>query len=286
MSTHWASAWNTEFLPVINQRRMMIACAFDGVIAPVSESIADIELFERTKILLRKLSLSEDVTLVFTSSRELPDLKSRLGMRGVSYCGNNGMQIETPDLQWESAEARTHRRTLCAAMEEIRPALAGIPGIRMEDRQFSLSIGCKFVTPEDHSALESALAAAGDRFPQLRISQGRDHWEIRPNLPINSGAAIRFLMERSTLEPHNVIILGTEDTDTSAFEIFKESVTIQIDDSMNSHAHFRVNDTKDAAEFLFCLYVARKGHRKLSTPAPGRKPLAERETWDSTRFSI
>lgn len=256
----------------------MIACAFDGVIAPASESIADGELFERTKILLRKLSLSEDVTLVFASSRELPDLKSRLGIRGVSYCGNNGMQIETPDLQWESAEARTYRRTLCAAMEELRPPLAAIAGIRMEDRQFSLSIGCKFLSNSDRLEVEKIVSNVSDRHHQLRLSKGEESWEFRPNLPINNGAAIRFLMERAALEPHNVIVLGAEDTDRSAFEIFKESVTIQIDDVMHSHAHFRVNDASDAAEFLFCLYVARKGNRGFSAAFPSKKSSAGYES--------
>lgn len=277
-STHWATAWNTEFLPVINQKRLMIACGFDGVIAPASESIVDAELFERTKILLRKLSLFEDVTLVFASSRELPDLKSRLGIRGVSYCGNNGMQIETPDLQWESAEARTYRRTLCAAMEELRPPLATIAGIRMEDRQFSLSIGCKFISDSDRLAVRKIVTDVAAIHPELRLTKGRESWELRPNLPINNGAAVRFLMERAALEPHNVIILGAEDTDSSAFEIFEESVTIQIDDVMNSRAQFRVNDTADATEFLFCLYVARKGTRKFPTAIPSRKSSPPCET--------
>jgi len=284
-STHWATAWNTDFLPVINQKRLLIACGFDGVIAPESESSSAIELFERTKILLRKLSLFEDVMLVFASSRELPDLKSRLGIRGVSYCGNNGMQIETADLHWESAEGRTYRRSLCATMEELRPHLAAIGGIRMEDRQFSLSIGCKFVASDDSLTVENIVSSVATRHPELLLMKGRESWEFRPNLPINNGAAIRFLMERAALEPHNVIVLGAEDTDRSAFEIFKESVTIQIDDIANSHAPFRVNDASDAAEFLFCLYVARKGNRRFSTAIPRKKSPSPYETAGMIRQS-
>lgn len=284
MSTHWATVWNAEFLPVIDQDRLLIACGFDGVIAPASQSIADAETFERTKILLRKISLFEGVTLAFASGRELPDLKSRLGMRGVSYCANNGMQIETPDLQWESAEARAYRRPLCTAMEELRQALAGVGRVRIDDRQFSLSVRCRDVPDEDEKKMEAIVETVANRHPLLRMIRGRDGWSLLPNLPINNGAALRFLLERSALEPHNLLILGAEDTDCSAFEVFSESLTIQINDAMNPRARFRANDASDVAELLFCLYVAMRGRRKPFSAESARRSRSGRDSTGRPRL--
>lgn len=259
MTNHWSSAWDEHIVPMAERQRLLLACDFDGTIASIASTPQEAVLPENTRILLRKLSSCDGLTLAFVSGRELSDLKAKVNLEGVAYCGNHGMQIETPDLYWENFEALSCRPELSAAIDQLRHQSAHMEGVLVEDKQFTASVHWRLASPRDREQLADLVRDVAESYPDLRLTYGKAVWEIRPSVASNKGTALAHLLKRADLAPRDAVFLGDDHTDESAFRALSDGFTIRVGDDSPTDARFRAEDVADAAGLLFCLFVARNG---------------------------
>src|SRR5688572_9669020 len=105
----WTDHWDSILSDFIARPRLLIACDFDGTLAPIVDQPEEATLPSQVRRLLGKLQALPGVTVAVISGRAVCDLRTRVGIDGVLYAGNHGLEIDAPGILWSSAEARDHR---------------------------------------------------------------------------------------------------------------------------------------------------------------------------------
>src|SRR6516165_5006759 len=94
-----------EVLPEIAARinssgSILLGLDFDGTLTPLRERYDEVVLAEQVRALLSRLSLDRRVTVMILSGRSLPDVAGRVGLSGLIYAGNHGLEIEGPGVSF------------------------------------------------------------------------------------------------------------------------------------------------------------------------------------------
>lgn len=265
---HWSDRWTQIKEQLHSRPRVLLACDFDGTVAPIVAHPDEARLLDGLRALLRQLSQNGGVTLAMVSGRALEDVRERVGIEGIFYCGNHGLEIEGPGITWSSADAHAHRPEMADALAVLRRQSAGIEGVIVEDKGLTASIHWRLVPDENRDALREMVDAAVQSHPGLRLAYGKAVWEIRPRVDWNKGAAVRHLLKRCALTTADAICLGDDDTDESAFRAVPDGVTLRVGASASTTARFLLNDVSDTAAFLFCVLGARLGASSTSSISP------------------
>ena len=66
---------------------------YDGTLTPIAPTPAMATLPAETKNLLERLSNHPDVFIAVVSGRSLQDVKAMVGIEGITYAGNHGLEI-------------------------------------------------------------------------------------------------------------------------------------------------------------------------------------------------
>jgi trehalose 6-phosphate phosphatase len=244
MSTpHWKDHWHDIAAQLASRRRLLLACDFDGTLAPIAARPEEAVLPEGMRTLLEKFAAWPGVTLAFVSGRALGDVRTREG----------------PDFAWTSPEAIQRRSAVGAAVAELRSATAGMSGVLIEDKGLTATVHWRMASEESREALRPLVATAVESHAGLRLGHGKAVWELRPRVSWDKGAALRHLLIRARLERGSALFLGDDETDESAFRTLADGVTVRVGEPAATAARYRARDVSDAAGFLFCLFAARTG---------------------------
>ncbi|HUH12574.1 MAG TPA: trehalose-phosphatase [Longimicrobiales bacterium] len=220
-----------DLVPDLQRRRqaagrMLVAVDFDGTLAPIVERPEDAAPLPAGIDALRRLAARPDTDVAIVSGRGLEDARARVGLEGLYYAGNHGMEIEGPGIARVLEAAAAQRPRLERCRERLEEELAGMEGAQIEDKGLTLSIHYRRVpTPEDRDAVVRRVHATCRGTPGVRLTAGKMVVEIRPDVAWDKGAATRFLLD--TLEgalgrPVPALFLGDDRTDEDAFRVLAE----------------------------------------------------------------
>lgn len=202
---------------------MLVALDFDGTLAPIVERPEDARLLDGLDEPLRRLAARDDTIAAIVSGRGLADVRERVRLDGVYYAGNHGFEIEGPGLVRVHRAAEAARPALEECVRGLESALAGEPGIQVEDKRWTLSVHYRRA---EHDGAEVRVRAAVYeicRRPGLRVTEGKKVLEVRPDVAWDKGRATRFLLDSLADDaPLPAIFIGDDRTDEDAFAVVRE----------------------------------------------------------------
>ena len=209
---HWENA-KDELLKAIGKPRFGLVTDVDGTISPIVDVPNDACVTPRNLELLADLGAHLTLTAVI-SGRSANDIYQRVGLPGVVYVGNHGME------QWANGEvivspkAAAYRDNLSAATPEIERIL--IAGMRFEDKGATLSVHYRQTGNPEKVAeeLSPSMQSIAEKHG-LRLTQGRMVFEFRPPVDIDKGTAFEELVKEYQLD--GALYLGDDTTDVAAF---------------------------------------------------------------------
>src|SRR5262249_13473414 len=111
------SRWLVEALPELATRvasspaRILFA-DFDGTLAPFVDLPDKAQLFSGVREVLLRLAEQDGSALAIISGRDLLDLEPRVGIPGVIYAGNHGLEIRGRGLSFVEPGAAMRRCAL------------------------------------------------------------------------------------------------------------------------------------------------------------------------------
>src|SRR5271166_2468099 len=202
---------------------------FDGTLAPI---VDDPELARMTLVMrtvLEELSKQEGVLVCVVSGRSLADIKSRVGLSGLVYSGNHGLEIESESLRFVHPEAGCGR----AAIEDLNRRVAGlpllIPGVQLEPKGLSTTIHFRRADPTARDQVETIVRSLvpADHL-DLMVTEGKMNYEVRPRLDWNKGSAVRWIHERIKDRAALAFVIGDDRTDEDTFLSLADAIAIQL----------------------------------------------------------
>ena len=238
--------------------RLLLCLDYDGTLSPIVRDPAAARLAGSTRDILRRLAGSGRITLAVISGRGLEDVRERVGLDGVIYAGNHGLEIRGPDLEYLNPSARRSRPALRAAAERLSRQLTGIDGAEVEDKGLTLSVHYRNCRPPDRERARETVfrAVAPDRSRRrLRVGEGKMVIEIRPPTSWNKGNAVNLLRReaaKSGSKKVRTVYAGDDRTDEDAFRALgKDGITVKIGPpGVETLARYRLSGVGEVKEFL------------------------------------
>lgn len=195
---------------------------FDGTLAPIVARPEDAKLIDGARAAIA--ALRDRYALVgFISGRELGDLTGRIGLSGLAYAGNHGMELQAVGGAARVAdEVAPHLPAVRAFAARLAadPELARA-GVTLEDKGATLSL--HFRTAPDREvarALVATRVAPAAHAAGLATSEGRQVLEVRPSAPVDKGTAVRALLAGTGLRA--ACFVGDDRTDADAWRALRE----------------------------------------------------------------
>lgn len=201
---------------ILRARPCGLCSDFDGTLSRIVQSADQARIEPSIRDVLRSLTGRIDVIAIITG-RSIDDVRRRVGLDGLVYIGNHGLE------RWEDGVYRVDPEALdwVPRIQEIAEELASrltSPAVEVELKALSLSV--HFRKADDPAAVEQQLLEVLEPLAKqhgLRLTRGRMVVEIRPAVDRNKGTALADLIERRGLRA--VVFLGDDRTDLDAMRM-------------------------------------------------------------------
>ena len=227
---HLLHVWPNVSQRLLRAPQVLLLFDYDGTLTPLipDPNQADLPALVR-KHLTSLVSGGKYITGVI-SGRSLEDVSAKVGIPGMIYAGNHGLEIQGPGLDFVHQGALEQAGTQVQVSGELQRALAEIPGVIVEPKGLTLSVHYRS-TPEDQAkAVEQVFAKVVAPYVEsgtARITYGKKVLEVRPNLPWDKGKAISLLQETYP-QASLTFFFGDDRTDEDGFGVVQESGGIAV----------------------------------------------------------
>lgn len=242
-----------ELAALMDGRSPALFLDYDGTLTPIVSRPELAILDEGTRAVVGRLATVVPTAVV--SGRDRLDVGRLVGLPGLTYAGSHGFDIELPDGRVvRPVDIGRLRQDLSSAKAELQTALAGLEGVIVEDKLFSLAIHYRLVDPIHVPMMDAAVGRAAISCPGLRRTGGKMVFELRPALPWDKGRAVLWLLAQLGLDGEKVlpIYIGDDETDRDAFAALRDrGVGIYVGPAGGAgDAEFWLDDTNAVHAFL------------------------------------
>jgi trehalose 6-phosphate phosphatase len=239
---------------IARRKRIFLFLDYDGTLVPIRRSPELAVLRPSRRRLLEQLSQNAFVCIV--SGRSLADIQDLASIKNIAYIGNHGLEISYRSCRWIHPEAKRIGPVLRSVLERIRRKTGDWPGLLVEDKGLTGSIHYRRLSaPLPKELRDMVEHEVGLKSRELRLTEGKKVFEIRPNIEFDKGRGVRELIRwLDVKQPALRIYIGDDQTDEDAFRALRRNgITILVGKRRNSHARSRLPDVAAVWKFLGAL---------------------------------
>lgn len=233
--------------------RLLVFLDFDGTLAPLVDHPSQAAIPIATRDALAALSQVPGVLVAVISGRALDDVEARVGVAGLIYAGNHGLEIHGPSLRFTEPRAIAARPVLRQLREALAEKIRSIPGTWLEDKGLTLSLHFRRA---ERAALPALYAAARETISginDVRCRAGKEVLEFRPNVNWHKEAAIRWITRALNWTDALIVFAGDDAADEEAFALLPEAITIKVGGPAGTWARYCVPGTEEVRGLLVWL---------------------------------
>jgi trehalose 6-phosphate phosphatase len=210
-------------LEVLRQTPSAVVTDIDGTISDIAPTPAEAMVDPGAKAALARL-VERLAAVAVVSGRAPQDGVAMVGLPELTYVGNHGLERIARGTPWTHPVAAAAQPAIAAALAEIESAaraVADVPWLLVENKGVTGTIHYRLAPDQIAAAalLEPLARAAANRHG-LRLTSGRMIFEVRPELAVNKGTAIRDLAQDLGLR--GIVFFGDDVTDVDAFRALRE----------------------------------------------------------------
>lgn len=227
---HLLHIWSNISERLVRASQVLLLFDYDGTLTPLMPSPEQASLPQQVKECLTTLVSGGKYIAGVISGRSLADVSAKVGIPGMIYAGNHGLEIQGPGLDFVHKEAMKQSGTQVQVSGELRRALSDIPGVIVEPKGLTLSVHYRSTPVEQVKAVEEAFGRVVAPYVEsgiARITYGKKVLEVRPNLPWDKGKAITMLQETYP-QASLTCFFGDDRTDEDGFKVVQESGGIAV----------------------------------------------------------
>jgi len=258
------SAWTDIARQLREANHILLLTDYDGTLTPIVEHPDLANLSENTRIILQTLARQHRITLGVISGRALDDLKEKVGIKGMIYAGNHGLEIEGPGIRFTNTIAEEFRPFLRIMHYVLERTLSTVKGVFIENKGLSLSVHYRLADKdriEEVGRIVGEVAGDAGAAGKARIVPGKKVYEVRPTVTWNKGNAIKLLMKKYGKGGRRsglfAIYLGDDVTDEDGFKVINNygiGLSIYVgEENRQSVAHYYLYSSIEVANFLTML---------------------------------
>jgi trehalose-phosphatase len=252
---------------------LVLLLDIDGTLSPIAPRPADAVLPPPTQRVLDELARSPGVQVVANTGRSALDARRLVALDDVWIIGNHGIEVLAPTAgATVRADVARFSDKIAAASSRLAQISRAHPGVILEDKRWTLSLHYRLaerhLIPELRARVDAIAADFG-----LRVTHGKEVFELRPPVAIDKGtAAVELARQLGALEPRaSLLCAGDDRTDEDMFRALRHAqprcVTVRVTDAAASHetaAEFFVADTEAMRALLEAVLSLRRSGAAVS----------------------
>ena len=253
---HLLESWD-ELEGDLARRSLYLFLDYDGTLAPIVRDPDRAVLSPRMRRRLEALSKAGRCRIAVISGRALEDIRRRVGIAGITYGGNHGLEVEGPEGNLRYPVPEKARRALGEVRRRWRGSSPTIPGAFLEEKGMTLAVHLRKVRREELLIAAHAVSEATRSYRmrgEIVVRPGKEVFEIRPSVEWDKGKTVLWLLEKSTVaggEPPWPLYVGDDRTDEDAFrEIRARGVTVYVGAPRETSAQYYLRNVGEVAAFL------------------------------------
>src|SRR5918993_2616823 len=213
----------TACMEVLRQAPSAVVTDIDGTISAIAptpaEAMVDPGAQAALALLVERLAV-----VAVVSGRAPQDGVAMVGLPELTYVGNHGLERIAHGTPWTHPVAAAAQPAIAAALAEVESAaraVTDVPWLLVENKGVTGTIHYRLAPDQiAAAALLEPLARAAVNRHGLRLTSGRMIFEVRPELAVNKGTAIRDLAQDLGLR--GIVFFGDDVTDVDAFRALRE----------------------------------------------------------------
>jgi trehalose 6-phosphate phosphatase len=245
-----------EYLPEIEKRvkdasSLFIVLDYDGTLTPITHHPSLARLAPQTRSLLGDFYRRPGHTAAFVSGRTVQDLQEMMGLRGLVYAGNHGLEIHGPNFHYVNPTAVACQDRVQALAARLQANLQSIPGAWVENKRLSLTVHLRHVAERDlqgvYDSLRQALANDGEFFSP---AMGVKAIEVQPRVNWNKSDAVHWIQNQLRVQSVPTVYFGDDCTDEEVFRSLADIVTVKVGYAANTAARYFVRSPQEVQDFL------------------------------------
>lgn len=207
-----------------NDSSTAIVTDIDGTISEIAPTPEEAVVSEsmRNKILQLKQKFKLVAVL---SGRSVSSAKKMVGVEGLLYVGNHGMEFLKDDHLLVNPEVEKYLPQIKKTGHKLKKGdLSCINGLIFEDKGICYSIHYRLAHPREDIREKILNTLHNDpECKKLNISEGRQLVELKPPVSCDKGTILHDIIEQYNLR--KIIYLGDDITDADAFNKLLELET-------------------------------------------------------------
>ncbi len=226
---------------------------YDGTLTPIVDDPEAANIADRERAVLRRLA--ELAPLAVISGRGLDDVKTHVGVEGITYSGSHGFEIERPDGErFDQERVASVVPDLDEAEGKLRSEAVELSGVMIERKPYAIAVHTRRAGSDEvrREAKELAATVASEH-AGLVVREGKEIFELRPALDWDKGAALAHLLDLLPGDPVPMYV-GDDDTDEDAFAEVRRrlGVGVLVGDARGAQtwAGFSLSNPDETIEFL------------------------------------
>jgi len=249
-----------EVETLLKNKEVFIFLDYDGTLTPIVDTPDLAVLSNEMHVSVKELSQKYKVSIV--SGRATADVSAKVGIENLYYAGSHGFEILQPDGHLvTNQKANEIRSTIDNIYTELFEKLRIINGALVEHVKYTVSVHYRLVSKDDYSKVEEVVSKILQDNTNLKKTDGKKVFEIRPNIDWHKGKAVEFIMEALEFNSENnaVVYIGDDTTDEDAFKAIKGKGlgVLVAEKQKETDAQFIVKDT-DMVKEVLQYFITRK----------------------------
>lgn len=236
---------------------VVLGLDFDGTLAPIHDDPETPHITMACRAALSRFIVAPAVRVAVISGRSLEDLRPRIGLGGVIYGGNHGLELDWHGQHVVHPLAARRRPVVDRVAERLADSLSGVPGVLVEPKGLSLTVHVRKVPPAYRETVRSRVeATVAELGAGLTLASGKQVIEARPAIDWDKGTAMDAI---STLVGDDwvPVYIGDDETDEDAFEAVRsDGVGVLVGRPRPTAAAYRLDHQAAVAPFLDRLATA------------------------------
>jgi trehalose 6-phosphate phosphatase len=233
--------------------RLLIACDYDGTLAPIVEDPEQARPLPESVGALRQLAGLHETTTAVISGRALRDLAtlSRLPAE-VHLVGSHGSEFDIGFVHELDDQAKALHRQVESALEELT---VDAPGVHLEVKPASIAVHTRRADAEVAERINTSVRQGPCTWDGVQVTEGKAVIELAV-VQTDKGRALDVL--RHQVGATAAAFLGDDVTDEKAFaRLSGPDLGVKVGDG-ESLAHFRIPDAISVARVLAFLLEERR----------------------------
>ncbi len=232
---------------------------YDGTLVPIADTPGKALIPKGTKGLLHRLAQDRGCRLAVISGRSLKDIKKMVGVGGIVYSGNHGLEVSGPGIRPRNFASAGFRDIIKKMARDLRGRLAGVNGVVIEDKGYTLSVHYRMVRRKDMPRVRKAFRDSTARYiaqGKAKAGAGKMVLELKPPVDWDKGKLVMWLLEKQRSAAGNgrrvlPVYIGDDTTDEDAFAaIGNKGITVFVGRPAKTKAEYFLKDHREVVRFL------------------------------------